>query len=148
MNLQRLARRANEIAQDSNIGAIRAYAAGVHGQAQALGEIEVHTSVIKLGKTETRRGQNAIQARRVHRPRWAVTLPGAARQLVKLLPIAFVPSGHAFHRDPGPAGIKLSRYLAISLYVPLNPFDALRAQKDHLVLCCWSVRRRLPQRLS
>jgi hypothetical protein len=45
-----------------------------------------------------------------------VTPPGTARQFVKLLPIAFVPSGHANY-----------------IYVSLNPLDARSTQKVHRV---------------
>jgi hypothetical protein len=94
-DLQRLARRADKIAQNSNVGAIRANASGIHGQTKPLGKIEIHAGIIKLGQAETLRGQHTIQTRRIHWPRRAVTLPRAARQFVKLLPIAFVPGRHS-----------------------------------------------------
>lgn len=92
--LTRLAGRADKIAQHVDIGTIGADTAGIDGKAEALGEIEIDAGVIKFGKTETLGGQHAVQARGIHRPRRAMTLPRAARQFIKLLPIAFVPSGH------------------------------------------------------
>ena len=93
--LQRLAGRAHEVAQNGHIGAVRADASGVHRQTQALGQIQVHAGIVQFGQAETLRGQHAVQPGRIDRPGWAVTLPGAARQLIKLLPIAFVPSRHS-----------------------------------------------------
>jgi len=108
VDLQRLPRRANEIAQNGNIGAVRADAPGIHRQTEPLGKIEIHTRVVQLGQAETLRRQHTIDARRIHRPRRAVTPPRAPCQLVKLFPIAFVPSRHSFHRDPGHARAHLS----------------------------------------
>ena len=51
-----MARRADEIAEGGDVGAIGADAAGVDGKAQALGEIEIHAGIIQFGKTETRAG--------------------------------------------------------------------------------------------
>lgn len=92
--LERLARGADEIAEDGDVGAIGADAAGVNGKTEALGEIEINAGVIEFGKTETLRGQNAVQARGIDRARRTMALPGTASQLIKLLPIAFVPRGH------------------------------------------------------
>ena len=94
MRLERLARGANEIAQDSDVRTVSADAAGVDGKAEALGDIEIDSGVIEFRKAETLRGQNTIDARRIDGTRRAVTLPGAPRQFVELLPIAFVPRGH------------------------------------------------------
>jgi len=105
--LPRLAGRSDEITQYGNVWAVRANAPGIHGQTEPLGKIEIHTCVVQFRQTETLRRQNAIQARRIDRPRRAVTPPGAPRQLVKLFPIAFVPSRH-FLCDPDPLGANLS----------------------------------------
>jgi len=127
--LNRLAGRADEIAQDGNIGPVGADAPGIHGQAEALGEIEIDAGIIQFGQAETLRGQHAIYARRVHRPRRTVTLPGAARQFVKLLPIAFVPSRHS-----------------ILYYVLLTALDAQPSQKVRLIAAKHGLRGvQLPQ---
>ena len=55
--LERLTGGADEIAQHGDVRAVGADAAGVHGKAKALGEIEIDTGVIEFGKTETLRGQ-------------------------------------------------------------------------------------------
>jgi hypothetical protein len=89
-----LPRRAHKIAEHGHVRAVRSDAAGIHGQAKPLGLIEIDTGVIQLRQTKALRGQHAIQPRRIHGPRWAVTLPRPARQFIKLLPIAFVPRGH------------------------------------------------------
>src|SRR5260370_38473110 len=92
---------ADEIAQHGHVGAVGSDAPSVHGQTEPLGKIEIDTRVVQLRQTETLRWQNAINSRRIHRPRRAVTPPGAPRQLVKLLPIPFVPSRHLL-LDPEP----------------------------------------------
>jgi hypothetical protein len=56
---------------------------------------EIHSGIVEFGQTKTLRGQNAVQARRIDGAGRTMTAPGAARYLVELLPIAFVPSGHA-----------------------------------------------------
>jgi len=87
-------RRADEIAQNSNVGAVSSDAPGVHRQTETLGKVEIHARIVEFRQAETLRGQHAIQARRVNRPRRAMTPPGPPRQLVKLFPIAFVPGRH------------------------------------------------------
>src|SRR5260370_5106307 len=87
-------RRADEIAQNSNVGAVSADTPGVHWQTETLGKVEIHTRIVEFRQAETLRGQHAIQARRVHRPWRAGTPPGSPRQLLKLFPIAFVPARH------------------------------------------------------
>ena len=96
-------RGADEITQHRNVGAVSTDAPGVHRESQTLGLVQVHTGVVQLRQTETLRRPHAIQARRIDRPGWAVMPPGAARQLVILLPIAFVPSRHCFSSRPGHA---------------------------------------------
>lgn len=92
--LQRLAGRANEVAQDGDVGAVSANASGVNGKTEALGEIKVDPSVIEFRQTEAGSGLYAIYARGIDRPRRTATVPGAAGQFVELLPIALVPSVH------------------------------------------------------
>jgi len=92
--LQRLPGRADKIAQDSDIGAVSADPARINGKAEALRKIQVDAGIIEFGQAESGSGQHAIQSGGIHGPRRPVPLPGAARQLVKLLPIAFVPRVH------------------------------------------------------
>jgi hypothetical protein len=112
MALQRLARGADKVTQHGNVGAVGSDPAGIHGQTEALGEIEIHAGVVQFGQAESLRRQYTIRTRRVYRPWRPVPLPRAPRQFIKLLPIAFVPSGHA-----------------ISLCVLLNSLDAWAAEK-------------------
>jgi hypothetical protein len=56
--------------------------------------IEIDIGVVQFGEAKTGCWQNTIEAARIERAWRTVALPGAARQFVKLLPIAFVPSGH------------------------------------------------------
>lgn len=86
---------ADEVAQHGDIGSVGAKASRVHRKAEALCEFEINVGVVQFRETEPGGRQHAIEAARVNRARRAVTLPRAARQLVKLLPIAFVPSSHA-----------------------------------------------------
>jgi len=95
-----LAGRANEIAQNGHVGAICADAPCIYWQSEPLGQVQIHTRVVQFRQAETLRRLHAIQARRIDRPGRAVTPPGTARQLVILLPIAFVPSRHSLHRGP------------------------------------------------
>jgi len=92
--LQRLAGGADEVAEDGDVGAIGADATGVNGEAEAFGEIEIHAGVVQLREAEARGGLHTVHSGRIDGPRWAVALPGAARYLIELLPIAFVPSVH------------------------------------------------------
>src|SRR6266436_2869715 len=81
----------------------------------------MHTGVVQLRQTETLRRQYAIDSRRIHRPRRAVTPPRAPRQLVKLFPIAFVPSRHLL-LGPDPLGTILStNTLASTLLMQARP---------------------------
>jgi len=93
-DLQGLARGAHEIPQDGDVGAVRADPPGVDGKTETLGEIEIDSGVIEFGQAKTGGRCHPIQAGWVNRARWPVTLPGTARQFVKLFPIAFVPSVH------------------------------------------------------
>jgi hypothetical protein len=98
--LQRLARRTHKIAQGSHVGTIRADAAGIHWQPEALRKIQIHPGVIQFRKTETRGRLHPVHPRRIHGAWRTVTLPGTPRQFVKLLPIAFVPSVHRSFASP------------------------------------------------
>jgi len=94
MGLARLAGGADKIAQHSDVGTVGTDAAGIHGETEALGEIKINAGIVEFRQTETLGGQHAVQTRGIDGPGRAVTLPGAARQFVKLLPIAFVPRRH------------------------------------------------------
>ena len=94
-NLQGLARRANKIPQYSDIRAIGADSPGVDGKTEALGQIQVYSSVVEFRKAESLRWRNSVKATRINRPWRTVALPRTARQLIKLHPIAFVPSRHS-----------------------------------------------------
>src|SRR5260221_5511880 len=96
--LQRVAVGTNEFAKHGDVGSIDTDAAGIDRQAEALGEIQVHASVIQLRKAITLRGRNTIESRRIDRPGRTMTAPGTPRQIVKLPPIAFLPSGHHYVR--------------------------------------------------
>jgi hypothetical protein len=93
-DLAGLAGGTDEVTKDGDIGAVGADATSVHGQAKKLGLVEIYTGIIKFRKAKASSREHAIEAGGIDRPRRAVALPGAARQLIKLLPIAFVPSGH------------------------------------------------------
>lgn len=103
-----MARRAHEVPQDRHVRSIGADAAGIHGQTQTLGEIEIHTGIVELGKAKALCRQYPVQTGRVDWPWGPMALPGPARQFVKLLPIAFVPSGHFIH-----AALPLTLYYAL-----------------------------------
>ena len=59
----------DEIAQRGNVRAVGANAAGVHGQTQLLGNIDIDARVVQLGQAETRGGLDAVQSSRIHGPR-------------------------------------------------------------------------------
>lgn len=92
--LQRVAGGADEFAENGDVRAIYTDAAGIDRKIKTLGKIQIHTGVVKFRKTVALRGRNAIQSRRINRPGRTMTAPGPARQFIKLLPIAFLPSGH------------------------------------------------------
>jgi len=92
--LDRVAGGAHEVAQDGHVGAIGANAARIHGQAEALGKIQIDAGIIQFGETETLRWQDTVDSRRIHGTRRAVPVPRPPCQLIKLLPIAFVPGRH------------------------------------------------------
>jgi hypothetical protein len=58
--LQRLAGGADEIAQNGNVGPVHADATGIHWQAEALGQIEIHAGVVQLGQAEPLRRKYAV----------------------------------------------------------------------------------------
>jgi hypothetical protein len=92
--LEGLTRRTNEIAQSSDVRTVRTDAAGIHGQAETFGEIEIDACIIQFRKAESRGRLYSIHASGIDRPRRTVAVPRPARQLVELFPIAFVPSVH------------------------------------------------------
>ena len=92
--LQRLAGGADKVTQDGHVGTVGADAAGINWEAEAFSKIEIHTGIVEFGKAETRSGQHAVKSGRIDGARRPMALPGAARQFIKLLPIAFVPRVH------------------------------------------------------
>ncbi len=58
--LDRAAGRADEVAEDGNVGAVDTDAAGIHGKAEQFGLFEIHASVIKLGEAKSLGRQHAI----------------------------------------------------------------------------------------
>lgn len=115
-----MARGAHEIPQYGNVWAVSADAARIHGQAEAFGEVEVHARIVQFRKAKTRRGQHAVHAGRIDGPGWPVTPPRAPRQLVELLPIAFLPSRHCFFVAPNVAGAVL---LLVRIAQPIGCSD-------------------------
>ena len=95
--LQWLAGRADEIPQSGDIGTVGTDAACIYGQAETLGEIQIHAGIIQFGKAEALSGLHTIHAGRIDGPRWPMTLPRAASQLVELFPVTFLPSVHRSH---------------------------------------------------
>src|SRR5260370_25896506 len=79
IDLQRLAGGSDEIRETGNVRAVGSDAPSVHGQTEPLGKIEIDTRVVQLRQTETLRWQNAINSRRIHRPRRTGSAPPAAR---------------------------------------------------------------------
>jgi hypothetical protein len=84
----------DEVAEDGDVGAVDADAAGVDGKAKAFGKIEIHAGIIEFRKAETLRGRNAIESGRIDRTGRPVAAPGAASNFVKFPPVAFLPSSH------------------------------------------------------
>jgi len=97
-NLQGVSVGAHEFAKDRDVGAVDTDTAGIDGEAQTFGEIEIHTGVVEFRKAVALRWRHTIEAGRIDRPGRTMTAPRAARQFVELLPIAFLPSGHGDHR--------------------------------------------------
>lgn len=85
---------ADEVAEDGDVGAVDADATGIDGEAEAFGEVEIHSGIIEFGQTKTLRGRNAIESRRIHGAGRPVAAPGAASKFIKLPPIAFLPGAH------------------------------------------------------
>jgi|SRR5580692_4747880 hypothetical protein len=96
-DLQRLARRPHEVPQHRNVRAVGADAAGVYGQTELFGQIQIHTRIVQLRQAKALRGQHSVKTSRVDRTGRPMPLPGSAGQFVKLLPIAFVPGRHFIH---------------------------------------------------
>jgi hypothetical protein len=85
---------ADEVAEDGYIGSICTDAAGIHREAEFFGLFEIHAGIVKFRQTETLRGQDAVEARRIYRTGRTMTAPWTSSYLVELLPIAFVPRSH------------------------------------------------------
>jgi hypothetical protein len=83
--------RTREIAQRRNVWTVSANSHGVYRQAQSFGNFKIDTSIIELGKAETRSRLHAIDSRRRDWARWAATLPAPLCYLEKLMPIASIP---------------------------------------------------------
>ena len=94
--LQRLAGGADKFAEDGDVGAVHTDAAGVDGQTQGFGEIEINSSVIQFRKAIALCRCHTIEARGINGARRTMTAPGTAGQFVKLPPIAFLPSRHSY----------------------------------------------------
>ena len=89
-------RGAHKIAQHRHVWFVSADSPGIHRKAKPFGQFQIYAGIIKFGKAKTLRGKHAIQSRRVNGPRRTMRPPRAASRFVELLPIAFVPSRHAF----------------------------------------------------
>ena len=94
-SLERAAGGADEVAEDGDVGAVDTDAAGIDRQAELFGLFEIDTCVVEFRKAETLRGQNAIEACRIHRAGRTMPFPRTPRYLVELLPVAFVPGLHS-----------------------------------------------------
>jgi|SRR5579859_215183 len=92
--LERAAGGADEIAEDGDVGAVDADAAGIDGQAEHFCLFEIDAGVVEFGEAKTLRGQDAIEARGIHGTGRTMALPRTASDLVELLPVAFVPGLH------------------------------------------------------
>ena len=130
-------RGAHKIAQYRHVWLVGADSPRIYRKAKPFSKFQVYACIIKFRESETLRRQNTIPSRRVNGPRRTMCPPRAASHFVELLPIAFVPSRHAF-----------------SLDVLFNPLDAAGLQKVHRVpfLCLFPeprapYRRCLSQRL-
>ena len=93
--LNRAAGGADEVAEDGDVGAVDADAAGIDREAELFGLFEIDACVVEFRKAETLRGQNAIEACRIHRTGRTMPFPRTPRYLVELLPVAFVPGLHS-----------------------------------------------------
>ena len=117
--LYRLARGTDEIAENGDVGAVGADATGIHRETEALGKFEIDTRIIEFGEAETSCGLHAIETRRIDGARWPMALPRTARELVELLPVAFVPRIHLTLR---PSALRWMRTKAGRFAPPLNGF--------------------------
>ncbi len=89
-----MARGTDEIAEHGDVGTVGADAARIHRKTELFGLIEIDAGIIEFRKTEPSGRLHTIHSGGIDRARRAVALPGTARQLVELLPIAFVPLIH------------------------------------------------------
>jgi len=106
---ERLAGGADEVAKHRDVRTVRADSASIHWEAQTFGEIEINAGIVKFRETESGSGLHPVHTRRIDRARWPVTLPGTASNLVKLLPVAFVPSLHLFKSSDPLDAVKAHR---------------------------------------
>jgi hypothetical protein len=120
--------RTHEVTQHGHVGAIRSNASGIYGESQAFRHIQVHARVVQFRKAETRGRQNAVKPGRIHGPRRTMALPRAARQLVKLLPIAFMPR---IHRTIQSATLKLDAKLGLKVH-PHSVWSHPKLAGEHL----------------
>ena len=58
--LQRVPGGTDELAEDGDVRTIHADTAGIDGEAETFGEIEIDTSVVELRKAVALRGRNTI----------------------------------------------------------------------------------------
>ena len=112
-NLKRAAGGADEVAEDGDVGAVNANAAGIDREAELFGLFEIDTCVVEFRKAEPLRGQNAIEARRIDRTGRTMPFPRTPSYLVKLLPVAFMPSLHSL--------LLLYHFSLMPLAGPLQP---------------------------
>ena len=96
VRLTGVAGRADEFAEDGYVGPVHADATGVDWKTETFGLIQTNASVIKFRKTVALCRSHTIQPGRIHRPGRTMPAPRAARQFVKLLPIAFLPGRHSY----------------------------------------------------
>ena len=94
--LQRLAGGADEFAENGYVGTVHTDAAGVDGQTEGFGEIEINSRVVQFRQAVALCRRNTIEPGGIDGPGRTMATPGTARQFVKLPPIAFLPSGHRY----------------------------------------------------
>src|SRR5262249_32039816 len=93
----------------------------------------IYACVVELREAESLRRQHAVQPRRIHRAGRPVTPPRPARHLIKLLPIAFVPSSH-FLRSTFYPTHWMRRLLGRFASVPALPVNFLGASNFELFI--------------
>jgi len=93
--LERFVRRADEVAEDGDVGAVDTDASGIHRETEFFGLFEIDSRVIQFGEAKTLCRQYAVQTRRIDRAGRTVPSPRTPRYLVELLPVAFLPGRHS-----------------------------------------------------